>query len=257
MQNSHKIGELGDNALHQLEHLVHRCKDRLTIDNLRLVERYLKGELHLLLVLKTSRFGVDFIADLERLNRATEVCVGDEAQNSTSIRPATDDINHSLVVERSRISELVPHSCGDKESVFVNIVQSAELPEKVIPTLVRLERVDSINALGTEFLYFSTTLRRHVVIKTLPKREMNILLGSAGRIGSHQSECEIVKSASQIVENVSDDCGNSARNLRDELNVDDLISVRILLSSEEITVFREGIQSNFEITDVLFGPFDF
>lgn len=40
--------------------------------------------------------------------------------------------------------------------MLVNVIKLMELPEHVIPTLVRLERVDSFDNFGAHTLYFSS-----------------------------------------------------------------------------------------------------
>jgi hypothetical protein len=59
-------GELADDAVREAGELMDRFNQRLRLDNLRLVERYVEGELHL-----RVRFGIrgideEFVADLQR-----------------------------------------------------------------------------------------------------------------------------------------------------------------------------------------------
>src|SRR6266566_8649232 len=79
---SQQVSKTGDDALHELEHYIERFKQRLTRHNLRLVDRYIKGELHLALELHDSRFDVDYIAYLQRFDGAAKVGMPNQAEDS-------------------------------------------------------------------------------------------------------------------------------------------------------------------------------
>ena len=256
---SEKVCKSGDDALDELVHFIERFEQRPTLDNLRLVDRYLEGKFHLALQIHDSRFDVNYIAYLQRFDGSAEVGVLNEGQNSTRITAFTDCGAHSPVVEFRRCPVFVPHCCSEQQPMLIDIVQSGELPQTVIPSLVWLERIDTFNSLSRSSLYYSTTLGRHILIEALAKGEVDVLLGCNRRILDHDLIDQMIKSTPEILQDIPSDDGDHGRNFRNRNDLKNMISrLRINLAPQEIGIFFvEGVEFDLQLTDVLIGPFDF
>jgi hypothetical protein len=151
------------------------------------------------------------------------------------------------------------HGSSDEQPVLVNIVQSGEPPENVIPSLVRFESIHAFNSRVGKRLYYATTLGRHVVGLTLSEWEKDFLLGRDSGIGGHQLEGQVIESTSEIEEDIASNNGNHWRDFRNESDLKNLISgYRLYLTNKELAVFSiEGVESGSQVVEVFLGPLDF
>ena len=259
MQKSEQVGKTGDNALNELVHFVQRFEQRPTLDNLRLVNRYVEGKFHFALQFHDARFDIDCIAYFQRFDRTAEIGTGNELKDSTRITPFADCGTHPPIIEFGGGSILEPHGSGEQKPVLVHIVQSSELPEPIIPSLVWFQSVDAFNCIAGGLLYFSTSLGRHVIIEALTEREKDVLFGCSERTDDDDSVCHVVESRPKVLQNVSSDYGDHLWNFRNRNDLENMISgFRINLAAQEIAVFLvEGVECDLQLTDVLIGPFDF
>ena len=60
--------ELGDQVVNEINHLFERWKQRLTLDNARFVERYLKGDLNITIRFRYEQSPSDLVACFEGAN---------------------------------------------------------------------------------------------------------------------------------------------------------------------------------------------
>lgn len=260
MQNSEEISKLrNDEILDSLNHEVERLSQRVTIHDLRLVDSYLEGKLKLLIMFRSLEFSVDYVAYLQRFDGAIETNMSDEGKDAPRIAALPNGCAHSLVIGGSDSSMLESHRSGEQQPVLVNIIQSAEPPEKVIPSLVWFESVDAFNRRVGERLYYATMLGRHVIGLTLPEWEKDALLGSASGIGRNQLEGQVIKSTPEIEKNIASNNGDHRRDFRNRNNLENLISrYRLYLTNKELAVFSvEGVESDPQLMEVFIGPLDF
>src|SRR5208337_1456807 len=66
MNESEQGGELRDDAINEIRELMERFEQRLTLDNIRLVERYIKFELHLFVYFSIRGVCKQFVTCFQR-----------------------------------------------------------------------------------------------------------------------------------------------------------------------------------------------
>src|ERR1017187_4598999 len=120
----------------KFEQLVESLNNRLTLGNLRLCERYFKGELRILLHIR-FRDAVDYVALLECIvndvGTAPEGFVvrdwlSGESPCHKRLQEFISDARHNSACREGR-------SCCDNHAVLVDNIQPMELPKQVIPSL--------------------------------------------------------------------------------------------------------------------------
>jgi len=229
-----------NNVADKISHLLERFKDRLTLDNLKLVERYLKGELQILVLYQLSRKHGEHVACLERF---------------PSVITGRD------VVGMLRANAFKESADSDQEPVLVDIVESMEPPKGVIPSLVRSASVDSFFSRLRHSLYFSGPFG-FVFRGVLRDREIGSLENPIipRPVQPSELESQMIQCSPEIREGVPGDKGYERRDRSSTAEPIDheIRSIRVSLSSSEIGVkVEEGAKADIKIVDVLFGPFDF
>ena len=148
-------------------------EQRITTRNLRLVDRFLNLQIHIL---------VDFV-----VKDTGERWIACSDCKSTGGKPI---ILHNTVLIK-----------GEKRPVLIDVVQSVDFPKNFIPTFVRFEPVDSFYSFGPHTLYFSSLLG-FVSSGILCNREFD---STRRRIACHgdQMICQVIECCSEILDNIS------------------------------------------------------
>lgn len=259
-----------------LERLNERWENRLTLSNPRLIEHYVEGELHLLVLFEeATRHRKQFVALIER---ALPV-----VRNDVQVNPADVGVgvNTESPLFRHRCEHHALEDCrngevcelcadGYQESVLIDVVKLAEFPERVVPSLVRFGLVDSIYGRLRHALYFSSTrgfvFRGAVGIDNGETDALALAVGErSGKIdlpNVHKMPSEVVEGASDVLNGVaSDQCNFDGH----DSGASEVIhrgqhigKLRIWLGADFIRLgVQEGLDFPLQIKDVLFGPFDF
>src|ERR1700676_4870086 len=135
--------EIGKNVADKIRHTLERFENRITLNNPRFAERYIKQEIYLLVHFRIRGVDEEFVAYLER-----EHPVGRGSIEVERGRIGESVLLHNLGEKGPRVRpdvhgiERCPHS--DQQTVLVNAIESVEPPEGVIPSLVWFGGVDSI-----------------------------------------------------------------------------------------------------------------
>jgi len=207
-----------DEALDKLGELTQRWENRLTLDNLALVERYIKAELRILVHLAlvpgagVGRDPQDYCALFER-ERALR---WGDSRGQRHV-PAGYGVGGD--------DGLVRHAHGDQEFVFVCDVETMETPKRVIPSLVRLGPLDEVH----RFLGRSVYLFRRTGFKSFGKggfileNEKAGLSGDGVSLGSHQLANQQVEGGAEVVDGVTDDEGELGGGTIENFGVDDVL----------------------------------
>ncbi len=139
--------------------------------------------------------------------------------------------------------------------MLIDVVKSMEMPERIIPTFVWFDRIDSVYGILPHALYFSPTLD-YIFRGTLGDRKRGVC---SGYVAPRQDKLisQVIESAPEILEGASDDQRNVGRNV---MNAEDIIAalsrLRVILKENFIWVGSEKmIESDLRITDMLVGPF--
>jgi len=227
-----------DDVIHKISQLVKDWEERLTFDNPQFIERFLASEIQFLIVMRINDSFDDpikvWIAGLEPI-------------------PAVETGACKQVV--------IPDS--EKVSVLVDVIKIMESPERIIPALVRLERIDGPNHFRKHSLYFSN-LQGFVYLDRFRNWECNVAVGDEVR-GSTSDKSylskmpsEMVQGASEVLQNVPCCSNDIERKNRERRKAEiALSSLRIVMRSDNIHVLLPNRASfGVEFCEVLFGPFN-
>jgi hypothetical protein len=239
-------------ALDFIQQSAKRWHNRLTFNNLRFAERYIKGELELFVLLK--RGGVSdeqFGARLQRIpDGGSEV----EHRNWQVLCPVRQPAKSRGSVESNR---LIATDGRNQQAMFVDDIKPIDEPEVfAIPSSVRLERADRLQELlgsgwhlslrhGLEFFQ-----GRDVVPtpnwKGHPGDIWRVGVGGIGKVVKAGPD-----GVNSITEDERDDAGNRGDFIPDL--GDSLSPLRIILGDDWIGIgpkVRGDLR--FEVVDVLF-----
>lgn len=272
MTELEKRQEPADDAINEMRQLVKKWDDRLTLDNLRIAERYLKGEVEFLIHLQVRAVGPSdsrhFCVVVKNWN-ADSLSEGHCAVDFRIHAPLDlgDQVAHGRMPElqqiwrerRSKTEAKILDGEGDnrQEAVLVEVVKLVEFPEAIVPALVRLGRVDETYRGRAHSLYLSRRAG-FVFGETLANGEVSPV-ATGLPVCLNQLPRQVVEAASQLVSGFADDQGDVLGQRVSDLDAKDALSgLRVLLTQKSVWVgFAEGQNPGFEITDVVFGPFDF
>lgn len=254
--------EDSEGAFDEYCELVERFENRLSLSNLRLVERYGHQRLNLLVHacwggtidfyvvfqgIDGSRPGGDTRAAPHRLPvwaGPTDAQASIRSDKHSWDRPASEGVN-------------VRGGYRNDALVFIQGVEFMKNPQRGIPSLVRLQPLNEAAGLGANPCYFSNRVGFKV-------------LGSAADGKARASTCLSLVVSNQITHEVVqtrpkvvDDITNDGRQLGwqrfvNTHAIDVISSSRILLSDHFVwAAFVEDFDGRLQLRDVLFGPFDF
>jgi hypothetical protein len=206
-----------------------KLKERLTFGDLRLSERFEKGDVHLLIHFGAKDSPEEWVACL------------------TPVLP----------IEVISLKQIV-FSDGDKKAVFVDVVRVVEAPEKVIPTLIRFDRVDPFFRVFPHSLYFSS-FSSFIFVGTDENGETSIPARlRAGTPYLDKLMGKMIEGTPKVLDDVpshSEELETGNRQASEIL--DGLSRLRVFLGSDYVRVgFAEEFRLPFEVREVLFGPFD-
>ncbi len=277
LQSNEQWPEAKNQVINVIEGLAEQWKDRFTLNNPRLVENYVKGKLHFLVLIKDAikpenqfvalverALPILFVGDDVEIKYGAKVNVGGNVDTfffeHGSGKPAPDPAGSSEV----------RHDGTDcyQEAVLVDVVKLVESPETVVPSLVRFGRVDSIYGILHHALYFSFT-RGFVLLGDVgvDYGETDLLafgltkndaLFSTADVNEMPSE--MVKSASHVLDSLPSkqrDSGSHRLDTGDIMMCECVGKLRMWLGSNFVRLaFQEGFNSRFQCLDVLVGPCD-
>src|SRR5258708_11548644 len=175
-----------DDAANEVSHMVERFKNRLTSDNLRLSERYIKSELKALVRLSMvggSGHVYDFVATFERHRSFGECDLPSRSENNA---PA---------IER--------HGSREHEPMLVITVELVDGPQGIVPSDVRLYRTQDFFSAHRHLVYFSLANGRCILLWTFADREVSVFVGSTTPC-PHQLPNKMVEGTPELVNGTSD-----------------------------------------------------
>jgi hypothetical protein len=270
--------ELVDDAVNKLRRLGQKWNDRLTLDNRRFSERYLKGEIeigfilckngsqdspYLAAILKNAESSVGLQTDGSVDHKLLRVADKDAIQ--PDFRAAALNAGEMRSLEGPDGIKRLPcrhngaesESCHKQETVLVEIVQLVEYPKYLVPTLVRLNGRKELYKSRAELLFFGK-VSGFIFGRSLANWKVRpSVRGST--VGLVCPPRQMIQCTSQVVDSVSGNQGEGDGGLASNLDLMDFISrLRVILDSEFIRILvPECLHSGFEIFDVLVGSFDF
>src|SRR5579862_6991639 len=223
--------ELANDTIDKLRKLGQNLNDRLTLDNLRVAERYIKGEIELLILFRHHSG-----------NDCTNYCaifkhgrgIGTEGLRRADLK--SDCLPACFLHVDDGASDAAKSDCGyQNEPVLVDNIKVMEHSEVSVPSLVWLDSLKNGRGSRVNSLYFGvrcgfTDFRSIVDGKTcMSIRSVPILFD--------QLPCQMVKGAAQIVDSIADDQGQFFGDGRTLMNPLDFVStLKINLNSDSIRI---------------------
>lgn len=262
-------------VINVIERLHEQSQDRFTLNNPRLVENYIKGKLHFLILIKDAlKPENQFVAFIERA--LPILCVGDdiESESGTKVN-VSGNVDSFFFKHGSRQpapdkagSGKVCHdrTSGYQEAVLVDVVKLVESPEAVVPSLVRFGRVDSIYGRLRHALYFSFTrgfVLRGTVRVDYGKTDL-FALGFAkddplfSTTDVNEMPSEVIEGTSYVVDGLPSeqrDSGGHRLGTGDVMMCECVGKLRMWLDSNFVRLaIQEVADFPFQVLDVLVGP---
>jgi hypothetical protein len=247
----------------QIAQMLDRFQQRLTLDNPRFIEHYIKSELHFLVHLFVAGTSEEYVACLQGKqiigwpNKVGwKVCEGMIlfAEHFSGPIPEVADIRHEVNTLKSGAN-------GDQQSVLVNNIELMKDPQFVpLTAFVWLDTAKHIYSIWPQVLYYS--LKSSFEIKgTIPDNELVPRSGTglAVRPDKKQLLGNVVNNTAQVMNRVASGSRNRSRHgVSSDYIMTQLAHLRIVIGSDFIRLgIEEGFDLGFKINDVLFGPFNF
>jgi hypothetical protein len=248
MRQSQVPDELGDDAIDKMDEFLKKWNNWLTFDNLRLAERYQKGELCLhLRVARNDGMGPTehFCARLQKFD----------------VWPLPKGFHFPRTLQRH--GRVGGGHCN-QETMLVDVVQFMDQPKITVPSLMRLGLFEKTNCGLGDSLYFGLSsgfqfVKESAATSPILEDWEGMLVGGGSSRSLDKLPDEMIKARPQVVENISNDDGKSRGNWRARLNTKNFVAgLRVILGVETVRVLiDEKINPGIEFDDLLFGPFNF
>src|SRR5713226_3479059 len=154
-------GEQSDDLLRKLGRLMEKWKDRLTLDNLRLTERYIVGELDFFILLRRTvdPIHADFCAVFKyhrpRSGNAFDGCDIEEFRDNV---PYLRVLHDRMVKSGTEFDSVNTEAHDKQEAVLIDVVKLLDFPQRIVPALVRLDTLNDAFRSRADSLYFSQRL---------------------------------------------------------------------------------------------------
>jgi hypothetical protein len=260
-----------DDPVHQITELMEKWKNRPTLDNLRLSERYLNEEFYINLhCLFTGASGnvAKFCAVCEyhksTVNIDGETPIGVKiGQHYPKLPPSLATSPRECGVN---MNESLSESANDHHAMLINSVKIMERPEAIVTTLVRLYCLDEFYGKRLNSLYLVAQppgfFVGHNCLFELGQSLTDGKHGALVRLSPVDQDKlpnEMIQRAPQVMYGIADHAGEIMRNLGSDFDPENLIlGLRILVCDDGAIIgLAKGVSQAFKITDVVFGPFDF
>jgi len=239
----------------QVVEMLGRFQQRLTVNNPRLAERYIKSEIHLLIHFRVRGINEEFVAYLQRAE-----IIGRSEESLDKRNGPPDDFFKPTGSVSPYIETLIARSNSNQQAVLVDIVKLMEYPKIVSPpSFVWFERAQRVYSVLPHALYFSW--KSGFVFIGAPLDQKIGMKSRSGVVRTDEKQLlsQMVEGTPKVLDNVaSDSCETDRRGVHFGHIIDQLACLRIALSADCI---RLGVEENtdcaIEVIDVLFGPFNF
>lgn len=248
-----------DKVIDEINHLMKCFDERLTLNDPRLADHYLKSELLVLIRFRIRLIDEEFIACFQR-SRGNVWFEPDESGESRRIgdvqigeRPLHLG---GHVITDIKTAHLRTH--GDQKAVLIHDIEPVELPEGGVSSFVWFDRVDRVDRVLPHALYLSK-LAGFIFLGGVKNREIDVV--ERPRLTrSDQDELvgHMVKGTSQALEDFPGDHIYHRWYLAhaDEV-INELSRLWIALGVDYIWVGgEESLEGSIQLLDVVLGPFD-
>ncbi len=244
-----------DNAADAIAELHERFEQRLTLDNPRLVDRYLKSELTIIVLFNLVGTG-DYVTCLQR----DFVGWFEEKGEWGNLSPIGEQGIHIPRNFCAHVHASHPRPSGENHAVFVDIVKPVERPEiGPLASCVWFERADGIDGVLPHALYFSPK-HGFKLFGRLGNRETRLIpKGAPARTNQVKLLGQMIEGTSKVIEDIASDHHDSRGERVGSLHVmNELSCLRIALGADFVWVGAvKGLDCGVQVKDVFVGPFNF
>src|SRR5438270_4979975 len=235
-----RLLECLDAARDQLRELLQRWDNGLTLQNVSLVEQYVKNRLTLVVKLK-----------YRTIERYVQFSVWSGNERGVQEEGASGMSAHS--------SQSRNRKNGDQVEVFIREIEIAEGDQRLtLPSLVRLYRVvDQGNTIGPGTLYRSLIAIQggYQILFLHPDRELGFIAGTAPQ--GHNVVSNEVQGGAEIMHGIAHDERDAVGEGLSFEGEREASGLFVTLYSTAVKVsLKEVIQDDAQLLDVLVGPFD-
>lgn len=246
-----------EGVLSEARQIIKRWNHRLTFENLTLTERYLNGELVAIVcihILGSFKHTEDLCAIFKRKlpipwsEHEPHIGEIDIPEGSKLVPKYGSAVVNDVSMRRSH---------EYRKPVFFADAGLVQSPESVIPSTVRFEFVNNACNSCPGSLYFSHSVG-FKFLKTVTDWETAVPIDRPS-VSADEVTNQMVERRTEIMNYLSDDNPEFQRNEFVDAYPDDPIpGLRLFLSDQIISAaLDESLKGRLQITDLLFGPFDF
>jgi hypothetical protein len=236
--------------------VVSEDRQRAALDNPRLVDNYAEAKIHILVRFRHKGFDEEFVALFQRKFNIS----GLDSQRDVRLRGFWECHFKRIGDVRSEVHPGIGRAYGDQQAVLVDSVKAIQYGQvRVFPSVVWFDTAERIYSVLPEALYYSASKSGFVLLSTGIGDELKVGIGGpSGVCDIPELVHQVVKSAPEILDNVSEDRREMRRRLVDSTDImNQLFRVRIVLGADFIGVgVEETPNFAIEFTDVLCGPLD-
>ncbi len=245
--------EAGRDLAGEFKELLNRFKNRFSYNNPRLVERYTHSECEIVLHLRLSD-GETYFAHYRR-----EPGVGSRDENSTvevGSGGIVGEVTQDLPFCGQNMTVRDRRGRGQEQPVFVHVVEGVELPEKIIPSFVRLQLIDGRDYVWPHASYFSFEVGGAIPMKIIGDRETGDARLRRSIVGNHELPDQIIKGAADVLETFSDDGRECNGDFVSPVEYPFAMSrIRVEIGRDGIMVaIKKDADLPIKLCDMLFGP---
>ncbi|HVB56590.1 MAG TPA: hypothetical protein VNE63_09195 [Candidatus Acidoferrales bacterium] len=222
-----------DETINVINRLTEKFEKRLTLSNLKLAQRFLDNELRFLIHFRPKDSSKEWACCLLPVSSV-----------------------ESLALKQIALAN------SDKVAVLIDIIHIMETPKRRISTLIWFERVNRFYSHFPRSLYFSSLhsfVIRGLLADGEPDALSSFLAYRSALSGLDELKGKMVQRTAKVLQNVSRDSKYLKSGDRQFRKILDRLSrLRVCLGSDHVSVsIAEGFGLSLEISEVLFGPFDF
>jgi hypothetical protein len=228
-----------------------------TLANPRFVNRYFNEELYILVRFRIREVAEEYIACFKRVcNPAARfaVHIGSVGSGHAFHNVKRGISNVHVLSDAPIVNEC---SARNEQAMFVDVVETMESPKRVIHSLLWCDRADNLLSLFPYSLYFSSERFLFFWGERDVLEDWKVSVDSRFTpVCSNQSECQIIKSATKVLDDVP---GHEAEQIRNDQilrqAIERLLCVRIALYNDGVWVgVGELAKGGLEVAEVMLGP---
>jgi len=244
--------KLENDVSNEIHHLMQRFKNKFTLNNPRLGERYFNSELHILIHFR-FRGSEEFVACFHRKDSSA----GQHQGASVILGASTMKLGEELAVTPKNAVSLKRGLCREEQTVFVEIIKYGEMVDDFsCPTTVWFYSVDGFYSVCSQARFYSLSTG-FVIRGVLSDRKHGISMSAhLACSDASQVPSSVVQGGTQIVQDITEDHGKGQRNVSDSSGIELALSrLRIYLGSESVRiVFVEAVALGLQVEECAFWP---